>query len=325
MLHTVFFWGGDILHDYAFAGLVFLGWIFLFQINRLKKFNNLKTFLKIALIWLSVPVVVSTFAALGFGVIFDHGKLTKQWQQQNEISVLVATRMDSPTIEVENTAPDETFLEVEDSGPNSEAEGYDQAPSAVEPSEATSEVEGTDVELSEEEKIEQAVDEIVERKRKQQEDEKEEVAALTQDSYWETTKLRFHFALKMLIRTPVFTVVMLLPIFLVGFWFISSGTLRDHREKPHIFKSMALLGMSFGLFLTIGGLMISEHPVANVSTVLRATGGILFYIGQYVLCAGYLGTIVTLLASPAWLRRPSRFGPMGKMALTNYIMRSIIL
>ena len=27
LLHMVFLWGGDILHDYAFGGLIFLGWV----------------------------------------------------------------------------------------------------------------------------------------------------------------------------------------------------------------------------------------------------------------------------------------------------------
>ena len=29
--HAILLWDGDILHDYAFAGLVFLGWIYLFS------------------------------------------------------------------------------------------------------------------------------------------------------------------------------------------------------------------------------------------------------------------------------------------------------
>jgi uncharacterized protein len=72
-------------------------------------------------------------------------------------------------------------------------------------------------------------------------------------------------------------------------------------------------------------MMVMQHPVTKISNSLQATGNTLFFLGQYVLCAGYLGTIILLLGSPAWSKRLGRFAPLGRMALTNYIMHSVIL
>lgn len=316
MLHMIFLWGGDILHDYAFAGLLFLGWIYLFQTKRLKRFDNPTSFLRISLVWLSVPFVLSSIAALGFSVWFDHDKLTAQWEEETHIAALVATGMESLPDDVENTVTDADATE---------EEGDIQSSSAEKVAESASESEDADAELSEEEVIAQTVDEIIERRQERNADIEEEITVFTQGSYWEATKFRLHHAGEMLKNTPMFSLLILMPIFLLGYWLIASGTLRNHRENRHIFKPMALIGMSFGLFFTIGGLMIIQHPMTDKSEMLQATGETLFFLGQYVLCAGYLGSIVTLLGSPSWSKRLSRFAPMGRMALTNYIMHSVIL
>ncbi|MDH3441222.1 MAG: DUF418 domain-containing protein [Gammaproteobacteria bacterium] len=118
---------------------------------------------------------------------------------------------------------------------------------------------------------------------------------------------------------------MLLPTFLIGYWMVASGVLRNHRENRHIFRPMAVIGLSFGLFLTVGGLVVLQHPAAEISEVLGAAGGTLFFFGQYVLCAGYVGLIVLLLDKQRWFAFLNRCAPMGRMALTNYLMQTAIL
>ncbi len=297
LLHMVFLWNGDILHDYAFAGLILLGWVLLLRKERLRKFDNPGSFLKIALTWISLPVVAATIAAIGFGITYDHDKLTEQWERQNQVVAMVEARLELP---VEEAPEDEKEEEEEES-------------------------EEPEKELTEEEEVELLVSETVEFERERDADIEEEITAFTQTSYWAATKFRFWGALNWLKFTPVLTFTMLLPIFLLGYWFISSGVLRNHREHQHIFKPMAWLGMSFGLFFTVGGLMVIQSPPADISGPLRATGETLFFVGQYALAAGYLGVIVTRLGSPRWAKGLGRLAPMGRMALTNYIMHSVIL
>ncbi len=308
LLHMIFLWGGDILHDYAFAGFLLLGLVLLLQTGRFSRFDNPKSILRIALIWLAFPFLASSAVGLGFGAWFDHDKLTARWDKDIRIEALVNTRMES--------------LVAESEGATGEARDTESENSVTEPS---SESESADEELSEEEQIEKAVSEKVEQKQEQDVNEAKEIKALTEGSYWRATKYRFNHALQVLRFTPFFTLLILLPIFLLGYWLIASGVIRNHRENRHIFKPMAIIGMSFGLFFTIGGLTVMGHPAADISGVLRATGGTLFFLGQYVLCAGYLGTIILMLGSQSWSAKLRRFAPLGRMALTNYIMHSLIL
>jgi uncharacterized protein len=123
----------------------------------------------------------------------------------------------------------------------------------------------------------------------------------------------------------VISLAILLPIFLLGYWLISSGTIKNHKENGHIFKPMAWIGMTFGLVTSVGSLLLLQHPVAKIPGVLQGVGQILFLMSQYLLAAGYLGVTIRLLNSETWSKRLGKFAPMGRMALTNYIMHSVIL
>jgi uncharacterized membrane protein YeiB len=297
LLHMFFLWGGDILHDYAFAGLVFLGWILLFRTRWLQKFNNPNQFLKIGLIWLVVPYVGVAIAGLVFGINIDATQLIERSQERQQIVAMADARLALPVIEV--------------------GDGDD--------AEADSEDDGEERELTKEEEIEQAVNERVERRRERDADSAEEVEAFTNGTYWEATKFRFQYGLMMLAFTPLFTFIMLIPIFLIGYWFVASGVVRKHAEYRHIFKPMAVIGWLFGLLFTVGGLTVMQHPAARGMISLQAAGQTLFAFGQFVLSAGYLGSIMLLLGKPKWHARLSRLAPIGRMALTNYIMHSVIL
>ena len=91
LLHMVFLWSGDILHDYGIAGLLLLGWLTLLQKPRFKKYDNPKSFFKLSVVWLSVPLVISVLAGIGFGLINDTDDLTTQWQDE----ILVAERVEA--------------------------------------------------------------------------------------------------------------------------------------------------------------------------------------------------------------------------------------
>jgi len=305
LFHMFFLWGGDILHDYAFAGLVFLGWIVLLRKERFKKYDNPRSFLKIGLIWLTVPFIFTAIAGIGFGVYFDNNKLTNHWQEEQQMAVMVSEQ----EAIIENQASEEPA--VKEQAENEEASEVQEA-------------EGNK-ELTEAEERQQTIDDIIASNKEMAEVNAEEVAAFTQGSYWQATKYRIEFSGLMLLFSPVFTLVMLFPIFLLGYWLISSGIIRNHQDHKAIFKPMAYIGMSLGLLLTIGGLIVMQHPSAVDAKILQGVGNILFAAGQFVMSAGYLGLIIRLLSSDKWHKRLSYLAPMGRMALTNYIMHSVIL
>lgn len=338
MLHIIFLWGGDILHDYAFAGLLLIGFMALLKRPRLQRFDNPRSLLKLGLVWLMLPFVIAMFAGIGFSTVFNYDKLSQRWENDQRIVEIVTARMAEPVEDavteegaeaVEDAAPEQDMEAAQDAAAEQDLEAVDEETVAAGESpleaEATDELADEDRELSDEEKIEEAANEIVERRRENMANQKLDDEVFSSESWWNVTKHRLKFSGQMLMMTPVFALIMLLPIFLIGYWFIASGTLKNHRQNHHIFKPMAIIGLGLGLALNVAALMILQHPVARISISLIATGQILFGLGQFVLSAGYLGAVVMLLGSDKWAGRMTWLAPIGRMALTNYIMHSVIL
>jgi len=85
LLHMIFLWTGDILHDYAISGLLFLGLLNLFRRKRFRKFNNPKSFLKIGLIWLFLPLGISVLVGIWFGTFYDPADLQTRWEKEQKM------------------------------------------------------------------------------------------------------------------------------------------------------------------------------------------------------------------------------------------------
>lgn len=321
ILHMVFLWGGDILHSYGFAGLLLLGWVTLLKKERFKKYDNPQSFFKLAVVWLSVPIVISVMSGIGFGVLQDTNELTTQWHEE----ILVAERVKSIQLEnkadmlsTESDTPDITILEdnavTEKLMPLSEQITTDSVKENVELHEFSAKT-----------SIEQQAQDIITQQQEMAADKAEEVTAFTQDNYWQATEFRFDFSLLMLMFSVPFAFTMLLPIFILGYWLISSGMMKNYRQHSRAFKITAWVGISTGTVMEVGGLLVAQHPVASQVMLLQAVGETLFFIGQYVMTAGYFGLIMCLLTHDKWHKRLSVFSPMGRMALTNYISHSVIL
>ena len=123
----------------------------------------------------------------------------------------------------------------------------------------------------------------------------------------------------------VILLVVLMPIFILGFWLVITEKITKHQQNQTFFKAIARIGLMVGIPLNIASLLIIQHPAAGISGVLQGVGQMLFYIAQYILSAGYLGLVVCALNKHRWQKILSVFTPMGQMALTNYLMHSVIL
>ena len=336
ILHMVFLWGGDILHDYGFAGLLLLGWVILLKRERFKKYDNPRSFFKLSVIWLSVPVFFSVMAGIGYGMLQDTDDLTVQWHEQIKVAERVEeiqrendkkvaeseaatelTSLEQVTSESDQLPLTKETLVVMNSSPLPTNE--DQTDSI------TTEENTETIKPSAEELIEQQAQAIVSQQQELKENEAEEVSAFTQDSYLEATEFRLDFTLFMLMFTIPFSFTMLLPIFILGYWLVSSGIMKNYREHSSAFKITSWVGIGMGLVMETAGLLVAQHPVANQVMLIQGVGQALFFIGQFVMTVGYFGLIMCLLTHDKWHKRLSVFSPMGRMALTNYISHSVIL
>jgi uncharacterized protein len=340
ILHLWLLWEGDILHDYAIAGLMLLGMIYLVRSKRFERFNNPTSFLKIALWWLSVPLLIASLVGLGFSTAFDSNDLNERIQQQQQIMLLVddlqskakeePASLTAPADEISELSPlgDEVaeLSATEQSLPERSVDADDATLTKIESPQgdvqATSNEEDAE---ADEQSPEHQAQAIFDEQQEHQQDVADEIAALKNGSYWQATVFRVKASMFRLAITPGFVFTMLLPIFMLGYWLVTSGVIRNHQQHSRLFRYLALLGLGIGLFMTVGGLMIMSNPLVKDEMILQGVGNVLFAGGQFFMAAGYLGALVRMLARPRWHERLSILAPFGRMALTNYIMHSIIL
>jgi len=295
--HNYLLWDGDILHDYAFAGIVFLGWIYLFQLPWLKRFNTPTAFLKIGLVWLFLPFLVLAVNGVKLGTQTTVDDMRDTWQYELEIAAAIEERLAGPV--------------------KAETDSVSGATSSQEYT--------NNQELTEAEQKEQDIEYWVTEERRWLQLAETETGIMSGDSYIDAVRYRAANFKKDARKTVFFTAVLLMPIFLIGYWFVASGVLRNHREHRTVYASMTIIGLGFGTLASVAGLLMIQHPIDRISDMLSIIAFWLFNLGQALLATGYFGAIVLLVSRPIAHRVLGTLAPFGRMALTNYIMQTVIL
>jgi uncharacterized protein len=315
ILHLFLLWNGDILHDYAIGGFALMGWLWLLRTKRLQRFNNPTSIVRFCLFMLSVPFIAMTAAGIGYGLYFDQGKLQTRYPEDQQVYRQYSARLDDlrskpdaeqlAIIEAQEKQAEADERERERSGKKQEDPDLDK--------------------MQPEERIAYRIKERFDERLDVEKDTVEERIALTSASYWKATVLRVRHGLHHIAFAPAFVAGMLLYIFLLGYWLIVTGRMQESQRHRGFFRGLMLIGLGIGIPLNIAATMLFVHPAARGVEVMQIIGNGLFMLGQYVLCAGYLGTIVTLVNSVRWRKLVSWMAPLGRMALTNYLVHSIFL
>ena len=306
MAHMVFLWSGDILHDYAFAGLLLLGVVLLLKTERLQKYNHSKLYLKIGLTMIVLPFVAAILAGLFFGVSRDQDKIVSDWNQRIEVRAKIE--------ELKLLPEDITVSDVD----HSEINSSDLI-------EERNEEEKNEDDMTHDELIMYKAEKRLKRINERAANKQEEISALTQKDYWAANNYRVDTALDNLKHTPIMGLLMLLPLFMIGYWFVSSGILNETEKHLLLFKNMTWIGLGIGLLLSMAALFPLSHPANKDAFEIRGVAQVIFGFSQYLMTAGYIGAIALITQTVTGKRFLSWLAPLGRMALTNYIMHSIIL
>jgi len=301
LCHLIFIWSGDILHDYAIAGFILLVYVNLLKLKRLQKYDNPDSILKLSLIWLMFPFIMFTLFGIGSGAYFDNAKVNKKWQEDVEITKQIESRYEDEKgkLLTHSFESEETNETIDD--------------------------DDNDIEKSPEEIQEQKISKAVKARLKYDQKKHEEVSKLSQGTYYEVLKFQANYSLSALAKAPIFGLMMLMPIFLFGYWMILSNIIREHHKHKRFYKYLSRIGIGVGLLTTVCGLLIMQHPLTEDEKMFQGIGNLLFFFGQITMTAGYLGFIVRMVQSQKWGKYMKFFAPYGKMALTNYISQSLIM
>jgi uncharacterized protein len=106
---------------------------------------------------------------------------------------------------------------------------------------------------------------------------------------------------------------------------------RQLLEKPQahlpLFRNLLIWGLVVGLVgnaLWVSTTGLTRAGILAPSSFWVVAAQLPIYLGQIAMAAFYLSVIVLLWRLPAWRSRLARLAPVGRMALTNYLMHSLL-
>lgn len=162
-----------------------------------------------------------------------------------------------------------------------------------------------------------------ERLQKQLEDNRREVAILSKGSYAEAFAFRAKEFSENWTNVAIFS-VLINCMFLIGYWFVQSGIMRNTQAHLPKFKKMAVLGLPCGIGLGIAGSFITTSAVPGLENDPYMFAMALIYLGNLPACLGYVGLLVMMFHSTGVFSKVKLLAPYGRMALTNYLSQSVI-
>ncbi|HKE31653.1 MAG TPA: DUF418 domain-containing protein [Candidatus Angelobacter sp.] len=116
----------------------------------------------------------------------------------------------------------------------------------------------------------------------------------------------------------------LLALFLLGMWVWRAGIVQRLGEYRSVLKRVCAwclpLGVIANLYVTIVGLMVPNDRVSY----LGWSAGILSLPAAHILSAGYASGLALIFLNEERRRLLSPFAAVGRMALTNYLMQSVV-
>lgn len=120
------------------------------------------------------------------------------------------------------------------------------------------------------------------------------------------------------------TSFLVMGIFLLGVWFVRSGVMENPGAHLPFFRKLAFYGLPVGIGIGLLGSMIAMSHTPGVRTDGWGIARGLLLLGSLPACLGYVGMVVLMLQGRTVFSRIAVLGPPGRMALTNYVMQSLV-
>jgi len=123
--------------------------------------------------------------------------------------------------------------------------------------------------------------------------------------------------------TLVFVVWRVGGLMLLGMALMKLGVLSGERST-RFYRKLALVGYGAGLPLVVLSALLLETHHFDPLYVARF-GGIPNYFGSILVAFGHIGAVVLLVKSGALQAIVERFAAVGRMALSNYLVHSLVM
>lgn len=142
-------------------------------------------------------------------------------------------------------------------------------------------------------------------------------------SYIDATAQRLDDFGQLLVYLP-FWGPSILGMFVLGAWFWRSGAFGEVRVHETLWRRLRFWGFVLGLPLVALGFRLAPTMEPYRLDFVIASAGLATSLGNLALCLAYAATLVLALESPRWRQRLSWLAPAGRMALSNYLLQSLV-
>ena len=113
-------------------------------------------------------------------------------------------------------------------------------------------------------------------------------------------------------------------LFLLGMWVWRAGIVQRLDEYQPVLKRVCgwclAVGLIINVYVTVARLVI---PLGTVSLWAWAAG-VLYLPGTHIMSAGYISALALVFLNADWRRVLMPFAAVGRMALTDYLMQSVL-
>ena len=113
-------------------------------------------------------------------------------------------------------------------------------------------------------------------------------------------------------------------LFLLGAWFVRSGAIARPGEFPRMYATLRWVAWPLGLLAMLGSVTLAPTMDFATFNLRVSTAFALQMLANLLMCLGYVAWVMRALASPPWQRSLAWLAPAGRMALTNYLMQSLV-
>lgn len=115
-----------------------------------------------------------------------------------------------------------------------------------------------------------------------------------------------------------------LGLFMLGLWLWRAGIVQRLNEYRPVLKRVCMWCLSIGLALNIFVTVVAAVVPLGRPSYLGWFAGTISFPSQHVLAAGYASGLALIFLSGRWRPFLTKFAPVGRMALTNYLMQSVV-
>ena len=116
----------------------------------------------------------------------------------------------------------------------------------------------------------------------------------------------------------------ILGMFLWGLWVGKRGILNDLSGNLGFLRKVQRYGLALGIVGNLAFVISAEYSNPATPSLVGAAGFIGLAFGAPALCFFYATTLVLLFRDPVWRRRLDPLAAVGRTALSNYLLQSLV-